>query len=249
MRVDIEELTRFYQGRLGALVTNIIISHLGNAWGNINNFDVLGFGYAAPFLETAVKNARRVINFCPNTQGTSYWPSGEKNLSVLGEETDTPFLEAQFERILCAHVLEEAPNPQKTLREIWRILAPEGEVIFIIANRNSLWSRLDKTPFGHGRPFSRRQVVKLFENSMFEIMDLKRVLFWPPFATGINKKGAESLEKIGSRLWPSFGGLIFVQAKKRLFIEPNIGSPEKMGLREVKSASYFSIEAQKTHKI
>jgi SAM-dependent methyltransferase len=219
MRVDIEELNQFYQGSLGSLVVNVVTKALAPALGDISGQDLLGFGHASPFLSDFHQKARRCINFSPNTQGIESWPVGEKNLSVLGNENNTPFNESTFDKIIAIHALEEAPNPQKTLRELWRILAPEGRIYFIISNRNGIWSRFEQTPFGHGRPYSRAQILRLFKNSMFEVEIVKRVLFSPPFAWS---KNIVQIEAIGSALWPRFGGLIFLQARKRLFIDPTL---------------------------
>lgn len=219
MRVDIEELNQFYQGSLGSLVTNVVGVTINHALGDVSGQNLLGFGHASPYLEAHSQKARRCINFAPSNQGVANWPKGAKNQSVLGNENNTPFAEASFDKILAVHALEEAQNPQKMLRELWRILAPEGKIIFIISNRNGIWSRLEQTPFGHGRPYSRAQVLRLFKNSMFEVEIVKRILFSPPFAWSAN---FGQIEAIGSAFWPRFGGVIFLQAKKRLYIEPNI---------------------------
>jgi hypothetical protein len=47
------------------------------------------------------------------------------------------------------------------LREVWRVLAPNGRLLAVVPNRRGLWARIDTTPFGHGRPFSRGQVTHL----------------------------------------------------------------------------------------
>ncbi|MEK7660653.1 MAG: class I SAM-dependent methyltransferase [Pseudomonadota bacterium] len=219
MRVDIEELNQFYQGSLGSLVTKVVAASLTPAMGDISGQDLLGFGHASPYLENYYQNARRCVNFSPSSQGVANWPKNAKNQSVLGNENNTPFAEASFDKILAVHALEEAQNPQKMLRELWRILAPEGKIIFIISNRNGIWSRLEQTPFGHGRPYSRTQILRLFENSMFEIEIVKRILFSLPFAWS---EKISQIEAIGSALWPRFGGLIFLEAKKRIYIEPNV---------------------------
>ena len=57
--------------------------------------------------------------------------------------------------------LETAERVRPLLREMWRVLAPEGRLILVVPNRRGVWARLDKTPFGQGRPYSRRQLEAL----------------------------------------------------------------------------------------
>jgi len=57
------------------------------------------------------------------------------------------------------HALETSDSPAEVLSEIWRILTPGGRLIAITPNRRGLWARMDTTPFGHGRPYSRSQIL------------------------------------------------------------------------------------------
>ena len=45
------------------------------------------------------------------------------------------------------------------LREIWRVMASGGQLLAVVPNRRGLWARMDTTPFGHGRPYSRSQIT------------------------------------------------------------------------------------------
>ena len=51
-------------------------------------------------------------------------------------------------------------NPRELLREMWRVLAPNGRLLIVVPNRRGLWARVDTTPFGYGSPFSRSQLTK-----------------------------------------------------------------------------------------
>ena len=42
-------------------------------------------------------------------------------------------------------------------------------VLLIVANRAGVWARADRTPFGHGRPFSKGQILRLLEDTAFEV--------------------------------------------------------------------------------
>ena len=62
------------------------------------------------------------------------------------------------DRVLLVHALEMAHDPGALLREVWRVLAAGGRLLAVVPNRRGLWARMDTTPFGHGRPYSRTQI-------------------------------------------------------------------------------------------
>src|SRR5215472_12463340 len=123
--------------------------------------DVLAFGYATPFLDGAADAAQRVIAAMPAAQGVEAWPLGRRNCATLVDEAALPFPNALFDRVLATHALEESDSPLATLRELARVLAPSGRLILVVAARHGLWTNAESSPFGHGRPFSRRQLELL----------------------------------------------------------------------------------------
>ena len=50
-------------------------------------------------------------------------------------------------------------TPAALLREVWRVLAAGGRLLAVVPNRRGVWARIDTTPFGHGRPYSRSQIT------------------------------------------------------------------------------------------
>ena len=79
-----------------------------------------------------------------------------QSLSVLVEETDLPLPDECADRILLVHMLEWTEKSRELLRELWRVLAPNGRLLVIVPNRRGLWARVDSTPFGYGSPFCAR---------------------------------------------------------------------------------------------
>ena len=61
------------------------------------------------------------------------------------------------------HALEHAEDPRETLKEMWRVLAPNGRLVIVVPNRRGLWASFEHTPFGSGRPYSRGQLIASFE--------------------------------------------------------------------------------------
>jgi len=96
------------------------------------------------------------------------------------------------------------------------VLTPEGRLLLIVPNRRGIWARLDTTPFGHGRPYSRAQLERLLGESLFTPLEWASALFMPPFDRQWLVRWATGFERIGARLWPGFAGVIIVEARKEL---------------------------------
>lgn len=107
-------------------------------------------------------------------------------------------------------------DPEAVLRETWRVLVPGGRILVVIPNRRGLWARSEISPFGYGRPFSRRQIEALLRDCQFEPCGSDEALFMPPTRSRLLLRGARTWEGIGRRLWPAFAGLLFVEAEKQV---------------------------------
>jgi SAM-dependent methyltransferase len=217
MRRDVLDLRQFYAGELGRAARAMVTRKVNEAWGDVRGLDVLGLGYATPFIdEDQALAARRVVAAMPGQQGVEIWTgAGGRNLAVLTDEDSLPFPNALFDRILLVHALEESADPVRLLREVWRVLAPSGRIIAVVASRNGLWANAETTPFGHGRPFSRSQLAELLREADLEPSGWTRALYAPPL--GWLAGWADSFEQAGSRLWPPFAGLVLMEAVKQTF--------------------------------
>ncbi|HEY2482354.1 MAG TPA: methyltransferase domain-containing protein [Caulobacteraceae bacterium] len=213
MRQDVIELREFYASPLGRAAGRLVGRKVGEAWGAVAGLDMLALGYAVPLL--AGVEARRVIAGMPAAQGVEVWPAGAGNLSCLVDETALPFANALFDRVLAVHSLEESDNPLALLREVGRVLAPSGRLIVVVTARRGLWANAEGTPFGHGRPFSRRQLERLLREADLEPVGWTRALYAPPLKGA--HRWAEPFERVGARFWRPFAGLILMEAIKQTF--------------------------------
>lgn len=215
MRVDVLALQRFYASRLGAVAKNAAARRLEALWPSTAGLDLLGVGYAGPLMEPWRATARRAVSFMPAAQGAERWPVDGASAVVLGDEMRLPFADSVFDRAILVHALEEAPAPRQFLREVWRVMAPEGRLVVIAANRAGLWALGDATPFGSGRPYSRRQLGRLLADAMFEPTASAVTLHAPPW--GWASALADGLESAGRLVRSPFGGLVMMEAVKRLY--------------------------------
>jgi len=215
MRVDVLALQRFYASRLGGVAQAAAARRLETLWTSNAGLDVLGVGYAGPLMEPWRASARRAVSFMPAAQGAERWPSQGAAAVVLGDELRLPFADCVFDRAVLVHALEESTAPRQFLREVWRVMAPEGRLVVIVANRTGLWALGDATPFGSGRPYSRRQLGRLLADAMFEPTASAVALHALPW--GWAAALADSLESAGRLLRSPFGGLVMMEAVKRLY--------------------------------
>lgn len=219
MRIDVLAQQRFYASRLGEVARRMAARRIEALWPPASGLDMLGLGYSMPYLEPYRALARRVTALMPSAQGAERWPGEGRTLAALGDETRLPFMDSVFDRVLVVHGLEEAENPRAMLRELWRVIAPEGRLLIVAANRAGMWARTDATPFGHGRPYSRPQLAALLSDCLFEPMASARALYAPPLDWPLVSGLAEGIERAGEIIVPAFGGLVLMEAVKRLYAE------------------------------
>lgn len=217
MRVDVLALQRFYASPLGQAAQRMIAARLGALWSDVTGLDVLGVGYATPYLGAYTQAARRTVALMPAAQGAEHWPTAAPGLVTLGDESRLPFLDAVFDRVIVVHALEEAEAVRPFLREVWRVMAPEGRLVVAAASRLGLWARADATPFGHGRPYSRGQLAELLRGALFEPTASARVLHGPPWAWVMGSALGDGVERAGGLIGSPFAGVILMEAVKRLY--------------------------------
>ena len=236
MRTDALEIDRFYRTRRGHAAREMTLRRLKALWGEAEGLDMLGYGFAAPYLTAFAETARRTVAYMPASQGAVPWPDRGQGRAALGDETRMPFPEALFDRVILVHALEEADDLRRLLREVWRVLAPEGRIAVVAAHRAGMWSRADSTPFGHGRPFSRGQLTGLLTDALFEPTAWSRALYAPPWRFTCGERAADGFEALGERVFPAFGGLILAEAVKHVGAVRPGGTPARARVRNLEGA-------------
>ena len=213
---DAARLRDFYATPLGQLARRIIRRRIRERWPDVSGMDVVGLGYASPYLRT-FREARTAAALMPQSQGVVQWPHEGRYRSALVPELDLPLRDNSVERVLVVHGLEHVEARQDYLREIWRVLMPQGRVIIAVPNRRGAWAALETTPFGHGRPYSVSQIEKQLRAASLEPVGVAPCLFAPPFRARVLPWAALFWERLGNRLWPAFAGVVVVEAIKQVY--------------------------------
>jgi len=217
MYLDVVHLRAFYDLPLGRLLRSLIGAPIRKRWPDLKGQRLLGIGYAGPFMRPYLDNAERAIAAMPAPQGAVAWPRERDNACALVDDDALPFPDLSFDRILMVHAIDHCSDPAAVLKEAWRVLAPGGRLIVVVANRRGLWSQSELSPFGYGRPYSSGQLKDLLKTSQFNVLDDTEALFMPPSRARAILRAARTWEGIGRRIWPAFGGVLIVEAEKVVF--------------------------------
>jgi SAM-dependent methyltransferase len=143
---------------------------------------------------------------------------------------ELPFDTGSLDLVLLPHVLEFYPHPHQILREVERVLRPEGQAIISGFNPRSLWGlrRMMGSKTGYpwcGNFISLPRMKDWLALLGFEVAGGRFACYAPPL---VNPRVAEKLrfmEPAGDRWWAVCGGVYFLQAIKRVpgmrLIKPN----------------------------
>lgn len=148
----------------------------------------------------------------------------EKLLVAIQEFEELPYETASIDLVVLPHVLEFAAEPHQVLREVERVLIPEGQVIICGFNPFSLWG---------ARQVLGRMIDAHYLPEEGEFITLPRIKDWlkllnmevgngvfgcyaPPFETEKWLNRWRFMEGAGANGWPVFGAVYIVQAIKRV---------------------------------
>jgi hypothetical protein len=96
-----------------------------------------------------------------------------------------------------------------------------------VPNRRGIWARLDRTPFGYGRPYTPVQLVRLLRDTLFTPMGTYGALYVPPTRSRMVLSSARAWENIGSRWFKAVSGVITVEATKQIYAATGAAEPAR----------------------
>ena len=145
--------------------------------------------------------------------------------AVLGDFHALPFPASSLDLIVLPHTLEFARDPHLTLREVDRVLRPEGRLVVTGFNPASLWGMARRTrrmnpwrgPEGHPCEWvgywRLRDWLRLLS---FEVEGGRFGCYLPPVSTEAWRDRLRWMEPLGDRWWPVLGSVYAVMAVKRV---------------------------------
>lgn len=115
------------------------------------------------------------------------------------------------------HALECTEQLAPMLREVWRVLAGNGRLLVVVPNRRGIWARTDRTPFGHGHPYTHGQLSRLLRDNMFTPVQSAAALYVPPSPSRMLIAAAPAWEEVGARWFQTFAGVALIEAGKKIY--------------------------------
>ncbi len=217
MSYTVYNLKQFYASRAGRLVRRLLASHIHDIWPDVTGQSLMGYGYAVPYLKRYQEEAERVCAVMPVQGGVHQWPAAEGNQVCLSSDTELPFATESLDRILVVHGLEFSEAPGTLLHEFWRVLKSNGRLLIVAPNRLGLWARIDRTPFGHGTPYTSGQIHHYLQQNLFVTERKSRALFMPPFRSFLVLRSAYVFEGFGKYIFPGLAGVHLLEASKQIY--------------------------------
>ncbi len=202
---DVVDLREFYATALGQMARRMIRRRIRLVWPDLHGMRLLGARIRHALSAPLSRRGRtRDGASCPRPRACCIGRPRDPVCVTLAEETELPLPDRSVDRVLVVHCLEATEDLRGMMREIWRVLADGGRLLMVAANRRSLWARLERTPFGQGRPYTPAQLNRLLRDTMFMPLQTQAALYMPPFRSRMVLRSAPAWEKLGERCFSAF---------------------------------------------
>jgi SAM-dependent methyltransferase len=152
-----------------------------------------------------------------------------KVCDVVCDFAALPFPANSLDLVVLPHTLEQHPDPHATLREVERVLMPEGRVVICGLNPASLWGMrqrrsewFERMGWGEhylpqaGDPIGYRRLRDWLRLLSFEVESGRFGCYRPAVQSEAWLQRFQWMDRAGSRWWPIFGAVYFLVAVKRV---------------------------------
>ena len=149
--------------------------------------------------------------------------------ALLADASALPFPQSSLDLVVLPHTLEISRDPHAALREVERVLVPEGKVVITGLNPASLWSlRQRRSAFFRRLGYQDRFLPEAGEFiGYWRLRDWLRLLsfevesgrfgcYKPALSSQKWLQHFDWMDRAGARWWPIFGAVYFLVAVKRV---------------------------------
>jgi len=133
-----------------------------------------------------------------------------------------PIASDSVDAVLLYHSLEFSQDPHQVLREVERVLVPEGHVLIMGFNPRSLWGlrarlnrRGDIMPWS-GHFLNQPRLRDWLSLLGFAVLNVQPLCFQPPLKHVGSSGGLQFMTRWGARWWPYFCGVYLMTARKKV---------------------------------
>ncbi len=142
-------------------------------------------------------------------------------VDILADQRYLPLASDSIDGVILPHVLDFSPDPHQLVREVERVLIPEGKVLLSGFNPWSQWGigRIFRKRSGQmpwcSHFFSLKRVQDWFTLMGFDLEEVTYLHYRPPLHNQAVMQKLAFMERLGQRAWPMLGGVYVLQAVKR----------------------------------
>ena len=135
---------------------------------------------------------------------------------------ELPLATHSIDMVLLPHVLEFAAEPHAILREVDRVMMPEGRLVIVGFNPWSLWGMRSALGYSRNEPPWNGRFVSLLRVKDwlallgFDVNAGRLVGYAPPFDNANLRRRFGFMEPAGDRWWAVGGAVYMLQAIKRV---------------------------------
>lgn len=140
---------------------------------------------------------------------------------VCSEADKLPLASESIDVVVLPHTLDFHPRPHEILREIDRILIPEGHIVILSFNPISVWG-LTRVLLGwrgrmpwQGHYYTQTRMRDWLALLGFDCLQSNSVFFRPPFSHEKTMQKLEFMERFGQRCCPFASAVYAITARKR----------------------------------
>jgi SAM-dependent methyltransferase len=219
---SIVKLSEFLRSPPGQYVLEWEQRHLDAAVADIFGYHALQLGL--PQID-ALRENRMQLRFCAARRVPATGEGARSTqVAVINRYEELPFATHSIDLVVMPHILEFASDPHQVLREVERVLVPEGHLVITGFNPYSFWG---------ARQYMARFGASTFLPRAGHFIALPRIKDWLTLLSFDVERGRfgcyvpsvrsdrwlarwRFMEKAGDRWWPFLGALYMLTAVKRV---------------------------------
>jgi len=180
-------------------------------------------------LSSAPGQTPALPSACATERRRGLAPGSSPRAALYADPAALPFPESSLDLVALPHALELGGDPHSALREVARVLVPEGRVVISGFNPASLWGMRQRRDhlrqrFGYEGLFlpeagdyigywRLRDWLRLLD---FEVESARFGCYRPAFGSQRWLDRFEWMDRAGKRWWPIFGAVYFLVAVKHV---------------------------------
>jgi SAM-dependent methyltransferase len=215
-----EQLRRWYQEPLGSLLREEELALMRQLLPGMFGYHLLQLGdVMGEGLLAGSRIAHRMVMVDELPPELPQTPQSEY---LRGSAAQLPLASSSLDVVVLPHLLEFEAAPHQVLREVERVLIPEGQLILLCFNPWSLFGlrRLlqgwrNEAPWS-GHFYTPLRLKDWLSLLGFDTVVLRHYFYRPPLQHQSIMSRLRRMATLGPRFWPRLGGAYMLVAKKRV---------------------------------